>query len=639
MFKQYLSFSHLALLFVPCLYSLSVYAQTEGQYEIVCIEGTSEEEYQCPEGVTEDMCNVMKVSNSTLQKSTGCEKFLIKETEVPEEALALTSEEEQPEAVDVGLEETDNQISIMELDPLTMMLLMSLNMESLGVVTLGDSDIFSDMPLIGSETADTSDMFPEPYDPCLSYFTIDRCIAEFGSAALGLTAGDYGTLSGFGEEGGGGTEVGDVDEVEELSEDLEGESSSDWMDEDIIGGGSSWLEDLLDIISIVLDIYDAIGDFSNGDWSDFGGETGSMLNQPISDMIIDIEGLGGIDAGSILSGDADSFSEMLGILGNEMGSYEVGAIADSLVNSMQEGGIEGFIQQLSQGDFEAWGAVTGVAGLFTGNEQMQDLSWTLNNLGDGSVADMFSGNMTSAESTGAILALGGATTGNYELMDLGLTMDAYTDQIRYNEEVFTNGGLSGEGIYTGDNFQNFAQGQGTGDIKLANYGYDGDFTSDYNSNVLGIGNRDNKLIPEQSAAISQSLANKLGLQAGAVVQITDSNGQSRLVTYSDTVPSSYNGQPLPETIDIYRPSNGSNSWGGNINMSNIQLVRQGDNSLRGDALTQFSRDNYNAARGEFGSTTTSSSIGSAANDLALPQGGGTVPGDDGYNNPLLPPIT
>ena len=101
------------------------------------------------------------------------------------------------------------------------------------------------------------------------------------------------------------------------------------------------------------------------------------------------------------------------------------------------------------------------------------------------------------------------------------------------------------------------------DVKLSNYGYKSDTTPDSNS-AAGIGHSNNKLTAWKSAAISKSLANRLGLQHGDEIQIETTQGSFR-VFYHDTVPSedSRTG-PLTETIDIYRPQDGSNDWSGRV---------------------------------------------------------------------------
>lgn len=108
-----------------------------------------------------------------------------------------------------------------------------------------------------------------------------------------------------------------------------------------------------------------------------------------------------------------------------------------------------------------------------------------------------------------------------------------------------------------------------GGLKLSNYGYASDTTPDSNS-AKGIGHRDNKLIPGESAAISKSLADRLKLSHGDKLKIQTTKGDFT-VFYHDTVPStdSRTGD-LPETIDIYRPKDGSNGWGGRVtNVSKI----------------------------------------------------------------------
>jgi hypothetical protein len=102
-----------------------------------------------------------------------------------------------------------------------------------------------------------------------------------------------------------------------------------------------------------------------------------------------------------------------------------------------------------------------------------------------------------------------------------------------------------------------------GGLKLSNYGYPSDTTPDSYS-AKGIGHRNNKLIPGESAAISKSLAVRLGLSHGDKLKIETTQGDFT-VYYHDTVPAtdSRTGD-LPETIDIYRPKDGSNSWGGKV---------------------------------------------------------------------------
>lgn len=100
-------------------------------------------------------------------------------------------------------------------------------------------------------------------------------------------------------------------------------------------------------------------------------------------------------------------------------------------------------------------------------------------------------------------------------------------------------------------------------IKLSNYGYADDSTPDsYSAN--GIGHKNNRLIDGKSAAVTKSLANRLGLQHNDWFRVKTSRGVFEL-QYGDTVPS-YDKRtgPLPETIDIYRRTGGSNSWGGKI---------------------------------------------------------------------------
>lgn len=100
-------------------------------------------------------------------------------------------------------------------------------------------------------------------------------------------------------------------------------------------------------------------------------------------------------------------------------------------------------------------------------------------------------------------------------------------------------------------------------IKLSNYGYKSDTTPDSYS-AAGIGHRNNKLIAGKSAAITKSLAARLGVSHGDEIEVETTKGTFR-VFYHDTVPATDKRTgDLPETIDIYRPEDGSNSWGGKV---------------------------------------------------------------------------
>lgn len=100
-------------------------------------------------------------------------------------------------------------------------------------------------------------------------------------------------------------------------------------------------------------------------------------------------------------------------------------------------------------------------------------------------------------------------------------------------------------------------------LKLSNYGYASDTTPDSFS-AKGIGHRNNKLIDGRSAAVSKGLAKQLGLKHDDWFVVHTNRG-SFPVQYHDTVPDSDpRTGPLPPTIDIYRKSKGSNSWGGKV---------------------------------------------------------------------------
>jgi len=100
-------------------------------------------------------------------------------------------------------------------------------------------------------------------------------------------------------------------------------------------------------------------------------------------------------------------------------------------------------------------------------------------------------------------------------------------------------------------------------IKLSNYGYDSDSSPDYNSNVLKIGHSNNKLEDGVSAALTRSLAKRMGIPKGGWFEAVTSDGQTIKRRYDDTVPVSYKGKALPETVDLYNVK-GSNSFGGKI---------------------------------------------------------------------------
>lgn len=100
-------------------------------------------------------------------------------------------------------------------------------------------------------------------------------------------------------------------------------------------------------------------------------------------------------------------------------------------------------------------------------------------------------------------------------------------------------------------------------IKLANYGYDSDTSPDHNSNVLKIGHANNKLVDGYSAALTKTLAKRLGLKTGDEFDVITADGKVLTRRYDDTVPPSYKGKALPETVDLYE-TKGSNSFGGRV---------------------------------------------------------------------------
>lgn len=104
---------------------------------------------------------------------------------------------------------------------------------------------------------------------------------------------------------------------------------------------------------------------------------------------------------------------------------------------------------------------------------------------------------------------------------------------------------------------------GNESLKLSNYGYASDSSPDYNSNVLRIGHANNKLEDGVSAALTKSLAKRYGLKTGDMFEITTADGKTMQRRYDDTVPRTYRGKPLPETVDLYELG-GSNKFGGKV---------------------------------------------------------------------------
>lgn len=98
-------------------------------------------------------------------------------------------------------------------------------------------------------------------------------------------------------------------------------------------------------------------------------------------------------------------------------------------------------------------------------------------------------------------------------------------------------------------------------LKLSNYGYDSDSSPDYNSNVARIGHANNKLSDGVSAALTKSLATRYGLKTGDMFEAMTSDGQTLKRRYDDTVPTTYKGKALPETVDLYEIG-GNNKFSG-----------------------------------------------------------------------------
>jgi hypothetical protein len=147
------------------------------------------------------------------------------------------------------------------------------------------------------------------------------------------------------------------------------------------------------------------------------------------------------------------------------------------------------------------------------------------------------------------------------------------EQEQVRDDIFDkNGGASDPGNFTGTGGDNTyrannpftkAQKKNSEGIKLSNFGYDSDSSPDHNSNVLKIGHANNKLEDGVSAALTKSLATRHGLKTGDMFEARLSDGTTITRRYDDTVPTTYKGRPLPETVDLYNRK-GSNSFGGRV---------------------------------------------------------------------------
>ena len=147
--------------------------------------------------------------------------------------------------------------------------------------------------------------------------------------------------------------------------------------------------------------------------------------------------------------------------------------------------------------------------------------------------------------------------------------------------------LSGKRFEAIDRYSDFVSTGGS--IEITNYGYPGDFSSDRNSNYFATGLGGSRpLIPGISAALSRSLASKLGVRPGAVIEFLDANGRSYLVTYDDQSPRGN------QNIDVYRPTFGSNNFCARVRAARV--LRQGSSGIsHGEEGLPYSLRNYRAA--------------------------------------------
>ena len=117
---------------------------------------------------------------------------------------------------------------------------------------------------------------------------------------------------------------------------------------------------------------------------------------------------------------------------------------------------------------------------------------------------------------------------------------------------------------------------------LTHYGSAQDSTGDSKS-LAGIGNHDNILVPLQSAALSDSVAQQYGIKVGDSFSV-NAGGQTYNLIYADTVPASFTnsaGQVVQEgpRVDIYDPNNvlgGANSFSAPVTSINSGPVLFGN---------------------------------------------------------------
>lgn len=83
-------------------------------------------------------------------------------------------------------------------------------------------------------------------------------------------------------------------------------------------------------------------------------------------------------------------------------------------------------------------------------------------------------------------------------------------------------------------------------VQVSTFGYPSDPYLD-SASAKGIGNNNNKMTSGSSVALSESTANKLGVNRGDRLLVTFSNGTQQVVTYDDTIPPSYSN----DRVDFY----------------------------------------------------------------------------------------
>lgn len=145
-------------------------------------------------------------------------------------------------------------------------------------------------------------------------------------------------------------------------------------------------------------------------------------------------------------------------------------------------------------------------------------------------------------------------------------MNKYDEDGLWNDFLSSDDGLDYMDRLYNPNDETTDKSLALGEIsaQATKYGYGSDPYGDSNS-LKGIGNRNNKLTPNTSVALSKRTASKIGAKAGDKIQVTLPSGEKRIVTYDDTVPNGYNN----DRIDFYTPSGKLDIDGKNVKIKKV----------------------------------------------------------------------